>query len=273
MGRVSVPRRRAVPIIATIACVVALAVLSAQELPELTRPVNDFAGVVDPASAAELDRVIRALHAASGDVITVATVQTISPYNDVRQYAVKLFENRGRGIGEKGKHNGLLVLLAVNERRVEVEVGYGLEEFITDGFAGETSRNFMAPSFRTGRYGEGLRAGVARIAGRIAEGRGITLEGVEPVRAARPGRNATPASLILVGVVVLFVLLQLFNGGGRPRGGFRRNRTWGAGPWSGWNSGIGPFGGGGGFGGGGFGGGFGGFGGGRSGGGGGGAGW
>lgn len=270
-GRGGVGRRIAVAL--ALACVLARALVSAQGLPELTRPVNDFAGVVDAASAAEMDRMIRALQQASGDVITVATVQTIAPYADIREYAVKLFENRGRGIGEKGKHNGLLVLLAVDERRVRVEVGYGLEEFITDGFAGETSRDYMAPAFRTGRYGDGLRAGVARIAGRIADGRGISLEGVEPVRPARGGRNATPASLIVVGIIVLFILLQLTNSGGGP-GGFRRSRrTWGMGPWSGWNSGIGPFGGGGGLGGGGFGGGFGGFGGGRSGGGGGGAGW
>jgi len=270
-GRGGVGRRGAAALV--VVCVLAVASVSAQELPELTRPVNDFAGVVDAASAAEMDRVIRALHQASGDVVTVATVQSIAPYGDIREYAVKLFENRGRGIGEKGKHNGLLVLLAMDERQVRVEVGYGLEEFITDGFAGETSRNYMAPAFRTGRYGEGLRAGVARIAGRIADGRGITLEGVEAVRPARRGRNATPASLIIVGIIVLFVIVQMLNGGGGP-GGFRRSRrTWGMGPWSGWNSGIGSFGGGGGFGGGGFGGGFGGFGGGRSGGGGGGAGW
>ncbi|RPJ75232.1 MAG: TPM domain-containing protein, partial [Acidobacteria bacterium] len=240
-GRGGVARRFA---LLALVCLLANASPFAQELPELTRPVNDFAGVVDAASATEMDRVIRALQQASGDVITVATVQSIAPYGDIREYAVKLFENRGRGIGEKGKHNGLLVLLSVKDREVRVEVGYGLEEFITDGFAGETSRNYMAPAFRAGQFGEGLRAGVARIAGRIAEGRGITLEGVEPVRAARRGRNATPASLIVVGIIVLFVILQFLNGGGGRRGGFRRSRTWGAGPWSGWNSGVGPFGGG-----------------------------
>ena len=255
---------------------VALGSLSAQELPELTAPVNDFAKVVDAASAAEMDRVIRALQQVSGDVIVVATVPTFAPYGDIREYAVKLFENRGRGIGETDKHNGLLILLAVSDRRVWIEVGYGLEEFITDGFAGETSRNYMSPAFREERYGEGLRAGVARIVGRIAEARGVSIEGVEAVRPARRARGGTPGALFVVGIIVLFVLLQLMNGGGRgPGGRFGRSRrtVWGAGPWSGWNSGIGSFGGGGGFGGGGFGGGFGGFGGGRSGGGGGGAGW
>ncbi len=76
---------------------------------------------------------------------------TIEPYGDIREYAVKLFANNGQGIGQKGKDNGLLMLLALKERRVWVEVGYDLEQWVTDGFAGETSREVMAPFFRNGQ--------------------------------------------------------------------------------------------------------------------------
>src|SRR6266511_4933772 len=103
-----------------------------------------------------MERMIRALQAATGDVVVVVTVPTIEPYGDIREYAVKLFQNQGRGVGQKGKDNGVLILLALKERRVQIEVGYGLEEFITDGFSGETSREVMAPEFREGRYGPGL---------------------------------------------------------------------------------------------------------------------
>ena len=115
-----------------------------RDLPQLTQPVNDFAHIIDDRSAAELDRMIRALKAASGDVVVVATVPSVEPYGDINEYAVKLFENHGRGIGDKGKDNGLLIVLALKERRVRVEVGYDLEQWITDGFAGETSREFMS---------------------------------------------------------------------------------------------------------------------------------
>ena len=134
--------------------------------PELTRPVNDFANVIDQASTFEIERQILALKAASGDVVVVATIETSAPYADIREYAVKMFENRGRGIGEKGKDNGLLVLLAVKDRRVRAEVGYDLEQFVTDGFAGEVGRNDMAPAFARGEYGPGLRAGVSRFIAR-----------------------------------------------------------------------------------------------------------
>ena len=245
----------------------------AQELPpELTQPVNDFASVIDAQSRRTIEALIRSLQQASGDVVIVATVPTFTPYGDINEYAVKMFENRGRGIGQRGKDNGLLILVAVNDHRVKFEVGYDLEQFITDGFAGEIIRQDIAPEFRRGNYGPGLLAGVSRTVARIAQGRNVTLQGV------RPEPNRTPA----VGsggsvIVALFILFMVLNALGRTR---RRRRLggWGMGPWSGWNSGVGPFGGGGGGlggggGGGGFGGGFGGFGGGRSGGGGASGGW
>jgi uncharacterized protein len=239
--------------------------------PALTQTVNDFAGVVDPDSVRALDTLIRSLQRASGDVVIVATVETIAPYADAKEYAVKMFENHGQGIGDRDRDNGLLVLVAVKERRVEVEVGYELEEFITDGFAGQTSRDAMAPEFRLGNYGPGLVAGVTRIAVRIAEARNVTLRGAPTGRNRRSGRP-----IGIGGVMMLLVFLLVMKAIAGSLGGGRRRRHWGGGV-SGWSSGVGPFGGGfsggGGFGGGGFGGGFGGFGGGGSGGGGGGASW
>ena len=266
--------------VVVILILMAVASAPAQELPpELTEPVNDFAGVIDPASKAAMDTAIRSLQNASGDVVVVAAVDTFAPYGDIREYAVKMFENRGRGIGQKGRDNGLLVLLAVKDRQVWVEVGYDLEEFVTDGFSGDVSRNAMAPEFRRGQYGEGLLAGTSAIIQRIAQRRNVTLEGLP----AAPPRSSNDGGELGGGVIfalfVLFMVLKMIAG----RTGRRRGR----GGFSGWNSGVGPFGGGfggggfggrGGFGGGfrgggGFGGGFGGFGGGRSGGGGGGASW
>ena len=268
------------------ACVLLLAVLgpgfhqaaaraqASAELPELTQAVNDFARVIDGDSARQLDQLSRSLKTASNDVVVVATVQTIEPFGDIREYAVKLFENHGRGIGDKGKDNGLLIVVAVKERRVWIEVGYDLEQFVTDGFAGETIRDFMLPEFRNGRYGGGLVAGATRLAARIAQGRNVTLTGVQvPRERQRRDGSGIPWWVI---VLIVVVIMMSRGGLGPPRRGMRR---WGGGGWSGWSSGVGPFGGGGfggrsgGFGGGGFGGGFGGFGGGRSGGGGAGGSW
>ena len=238
--------------------------------PELTRPVNDFANVIDAASEAEIERRILQLKNATGDVVVVATIDTFAPYADIREYAVKMFENRGRGIGAKGKDNGLLMLLAVKDRDVWNEVGYDLEQFVTDGFAGEVSRNVMVPYFARGEYGSGLQAGATSIIARIAQGRGVTLDGI-PVPAAEPESRTSLSPWVIIAIIIIVMLIN--NSGGRRSRMRRGGPYWGGGSWSGWNSGVGPFGGGGRIGGGGFGGGFGGFGGGRSGGGGGGASW
>src|SRR4051794_2120251 len=206
-------------------------------LPELTAPVNDFGKVVDAENASAMDRMIRTLQAATGDVVIVETVPTIEPYGDIREYAVKQFANGGKGIGQKGKNNGLLILLAMKERRVWIEVGYDLEQWITDGFAGETSRDVMTPFFRTGNYGGGLRAGVERIIGRIAQGRGVTLQGVRPPRQMSRQRGSAFPGWLPIAIFIAILIISRIGGGRGRRSGF-------------WSSGVGPFGGG--FGGGGF---------------------
>jgi uncharacterized protein len=265
-------------IAAALFLVVASAALAQPLPPPLTQPVNDFARVIDAASAQRLDALIRSLQRATGDVVVVATVDTFQPYGTIDEYAVRMFENGGRGIGEKGRDNGLLVLVAVKDRRVKVEVGYELEQFITDGFAGEVSRDEMAPRFRNTDYGGGLQAGVQRIIGRIAQGRGVTLQ--DAPADTRPARRRTSGGGAVFWLFIAFIVLRALVGGIR-RNSRRGPLGWGGPGWGGWSSGVGPFiGRRGGFGGGGFGGGFGGggggfggFGGGRSGGGGGGAGW
>ncbi len=224
-------------------------------------PVNDFANVIDGGSERELDQMIRALKQASGDIIYVATVPTFQPYATIDDYAVKMFENHGKGIGTRKNDNGLLIVVAVNDRKVRIESGYELEAFITDGFAGQTIREVIAPAFRAGQYGPGLVAATRRIVTRIAEGRGVTLpDAPQPAIPDRTSRRSGGGFPVVLAVIILIIVLRAAAG----RTNRRRRRYWGGGPWSGWNSGVGPFGGGYG----GFGGGFGGFGGGGGGGGG-----
>jgi uncharacterized protein len=243
----------------------------AQDPPELTGAVNDFANVIDQDAEKQLEDLIEKLMAATGDTIVVATVDTYQPYPDLASYAVKMFENRGSGIGQKGKDNGLLIVLAVKDRAVRVEVGYDLESIITDGFAGETSRQTMAPYFRNGDYGGGLLAGATRLAQRIAQARNVTLDNIP--------QSPSPTQPVIGGdipwiffLIATIVIWNFFRG---IFGSRRRRRRWTStvGPFGSGYGGWGSSGGGWSSGGGGFGGGFGGFGGGRSGGGGGGASW
>ncbi|MCC7009216.1 MAG: TPM domain-containing protein [Acidobacteria bacterium] len=266
------PRRWAACLFAAAAVLTASQTL-AQSLPTLTEPVTDLARVIDPGSAAELDRRIRVLERATGDAVVVLTVPTFAPYGSIEEYAVKVFERSGPGA--RNEDNGLLIVLAVNERRVRIEVGYALEEFVTDGFAGDTIRQTMLPAFREGEYGAGLLAGATRIIQRIADRRNVTLTDLPPEPVADRGGGLSLAHVIIMVVVLLAIIGAIRRGGGGPS--IRRRGGWPTQPWGGggWYGGLGGFGGG--FGGGhrdgGFGGGFGGFGGGRSGGGGASGGW
>jgi uncharacterized protein len=271
------PLKSRQPLAAIAAAVAALSLVAtcalAQTLPKLTQPVNDFAHVIDPDSTRTLDQRIRSLQSATGDAVVVVTVPTFAPYGSIEEYAVRLFEQAG--VGQKGKDNGVLIVLAIQERRVKIEVGYGLEEFVTDGFAGETIRQFMLPEFRGGQYGRGLAAGTTRIIQRIAQRRGVTLNDLPAAERPDGERQGggIPPILIVIGVFILIAILRSILGGPR---NFRRGPPFIGPTWSGWSGGGGMFGGGfggGGFGGGGGGGGFGGFGGGSSGGGGASGGW
>ncbi len=172
---------------------------------------------------AAIERLSGELQQSTGDVLVVVTVKTFKPEADIRSYALKMFENGGRGIGIKGKDNGLLVLLAVDDRQVWIEVGYGLEPYITDGFSGETSRQTMVPHFRKGDYGGGLLAGSRRLAVRVAEGQGKTLaEDVAPRRARDDDdRNVgLPLPYFIIMLLIFIALSRAMRSG-------RRRRRWG----------------------------------------------
>jgi uncharacterized protein len=196
--------------------------------------------------------------------------------------AVKMFENHRKGIGDKSQDNGALILVAVRDRKVRIEVGYGLEEHLTDSFSGQVIRDVITPRFKRGEMGAGLLEGTNALVNRIASRRGVAIDGASTPPSSRRVRNEIPPGLLIfliIGGFMLFSFISRVANAINP--GKKRKRR---GPWSGWHGGVGPFGGGsfgGGFGGGfggrggggGFGGGFGGFGGGGSGGGGASGGW
>ncbi len=265
-------RRLVVAVLALLALAPALShAQTSASLPVLTQPVNDLAQVIDAASAGEMDRRIRALQAATGDAVIVAAVPTFAPYGSIEEYAVKLFERAG--IGVKGKDNGVLILVAVQDRRARIEVGYGLEGALTDGFSGDIIRSAMLPAFRRNAYGEGLLDATTQVINRIAKERGITLSDVPQPEVRRGSRNTGGGGLRTI-VMIIIILIILSGGGGGMMSFLLGTMLSGGGHHRGGGRGGGGFGGGG-FGGGGFsgGGGFGGFGGGRSGGGGASGGW
>lgn len=238
--------------------------------------LSDYAGVVSPAVKAAVEKYCAEVEAKTGAQIAVLIIPSIQgePVEDV---AVDVFQKWG--VGKKGTDEGVLLLLAIQDRRMRLEVGYGLEPVIPDGFAGEVLRA-MRPALRAGDYGGAITGAVRTLGERIAASKGVTI-GESLPKTPRPdaGSESGLFPLIFIGLVFLLWIAALTRAGrrivrgGRTHGtdmltgmllGSILGRSMG-GPRGG--GGFGGYSGGGGFGG------FGGFGGGRSGGGGASGGW
>src|ERR1700739_4521224 len=228
--------------------------------------VIDRAGIINPQHKAQLEALCTELEQKTGAQLTVVTVKSLDG-NEIQPYANDLFKQLG--VGKKKQDNGVLLLVAPNDRKYWTEVGYGLEPIITDARAGDAGR-LMKPYFRQGDYSSSTVAAAWQLAKYIADDKGVTLTGAPQLRPARQKGSGGAGIWILLGIILLIALMSR---SGRPRGSIRRGGGMGSGWWIGPLIGGGGGGGGGGWGGGVGGGGCGGFGGGSSGGGGAGGSW
>jgi uncharacterized protein len=230
-------------------------------LPTPVGLVSDFAGVIDGATEARLTSRIRELKQKTGAEIAVVTLTTTQP-DPVSERAVRLAE--AWKPGDRDKDNGVLFLVAVEDRELFIATGYGIEGALPDGLVGEIRDRTIVPKFRSGDVAGGIEAGVDRMAAIIAREYRVELTG-SPSPDAPAARRFTTGDLIILAIILLVIFgPYLFSAANDPPGvgGRRRRRSWDVGPpmWGG-TFGGGGFGGSGG-------GGFGGFGGGSFGGGG-----
>ncbi len=139
-------------------------------LPSPTGYVNDFAKVLTPRSSAQLENALSSFEMRTGNEVAVVTVASLEG-RPIEDYAVDLYQTWG--IGKKGKDNGVLILVAPNDRQARIEVGYGLEGDINDAIAGRIIREKMIPAFKEGRYDLGVIAGTQAVLGLIANEGGL----------------------------------------------------------------------------------------------------
>lgn len=240
--------------------VVAAVAERVQDLPKPTDYVSDFAHVLSPDAVARLDRICGQLdHSQANAQIAVVTIHSLDG-DDAADYANQL-EDKWK-IGKKGSDKGSLILLAVDDHKYRIDVGYGLEGILPDGKVGDIGRS-MVPNLRARDYDGAMLQAVGQVAQVIATDAKVTLNDAPPLEQESTRQRSSGGSALgkLILIVILFLLfggfgglrllfgLGLLNsilGGGRNSGGF------GGGGFGGGNSGGGGFGG---FGGGGFGGG------------------
>ncbi len=205
-------------------------------LPEHTgKPVNDFASVISSYYERKINDLSQEVLQKTGTSIVVATVENLNDMN-IEQYSTRLFEKWG--IGKKGEDKGLLFLLAMNERKVRIEVGYGVEYIITDGMAGQILDQYVIPEFSQGNYGKGFYQGAIYSAGLIAKENDVTITGMPTVttRTSRTSEEQGGGGIIPILIILFLIIITrgrilpwlflglLMGGGGRGRsmggGGF-----------------------------------------------------
>lgn len=230
----------------------------ALDVPALRGRVNDYAGVFQQGQAGNLENQLAQLERDTGHQVAVLTIPTLDG-DDIESFSIRVAESWK--IGKKGHDNGAVLVVAVNDRRLRLEIGYGLEGVVPDAIAKRITADYIVPRFRQRDYAGGIVAGVA-VLDKIL--RREPLPEPERKKTQSPGTGMSFPAMLAITVAV-FALMAFSGAANR-----RRNNVWstrrghrgpiifgGPGGWGGGYSG-----GGGGFGGGGFSGGGGGFGGG-----------
>jgi uncharacterized protein len=183
--------------------------------------VSDFASVIDAQSKAALEAYSARVDKATGVQMAFVTLDTLAG-EALEDFANDLY--RRWGIGQKGKDEGLLLLLVIRDQRSRLEVGRGLEEYIPDGMAGSLLRD-MRPFLQQKHYGDALTVAARSLAGRISQVKGVAIgEPGPPVRTGPPRRsvrNEIPWPVVLGGIVLLFWIMSMGSRrGGGGGGGF-----------------------------------------------------
>ena len=212
-------------LIATLFALIAAPLAAQPQFPELTGRVVDNADILTPEVEAALTAKLEGLETQSQRQLVIATVPDLQGY-DISDYGYQL--GRAWGLGDETRNDGALLLIAPNDRKVRIEVGYGLEGYLTDALSSLIIQNQILPAFRDGNFPRGIEAGTDAI---------ITQLQLPPEEAAQVAAEAGKAResdggfpigvLIWFAFMFFFFVLPLLAGRKRRR----KYRSKGAGPW------------------------------------------
>jgi uncharacterized protein len=230
--------------------------------------VTDLAGILNSGAKAQLEALCSELEQKTRAQMAIVTVKSLDG-EDIDTYANELFQQLG--VGGKKPDNGVMLLIAPNDRKYRTEVGYGLEPIINDARAGDAGR-VMVPYFRRGDYSGGVTAAAWQLAKYIADAKGVTLSGAPQIHREPVHQHGSHIlfylflAFVVIGILsslsggssnmnrggggglgtglLIGSILGSMNRGGGGWGGSRGGSDWGGGGWGGSGGGFGGFGGG-----------------------------
>jgi uncharacterized protein len=214
------PLRRALFLLAGLVWLALAGTAHAQDYPPRPDgPVYDGANILSPATEAKLDGELRAYNAQTGRAIIIATVPSLGGAS-IESYATTLYTDKW-GIGGAKRDTGLLLLIAPAERKMRIEVGYGLHGWFGGIMAGRVINDVIAPRFKEGNFDAGVTDGVAAILAHLAKAPedAVAIEEAAQAAAAQNSRSdgGFPVGvLIWIAFIVLFFIIPIFASRGRP---------------------------------------------------------
>lgn len=176
--------------------------VSAVSYPSPAGFVNDFAGIYSAGYKTQLENNLSDFEKQTGAEIAVVTIKSLEGEN-LEDYAVRLFEKWK--IGKKGTDNGLLLLISKDDRKIRIEVGYGLEPYINDGRAGEIIRNQMSPEFKKDNYEGGTLAAITQLEKYISD------QDVAPKTSSSKSSDDF-GGLIVFAIIIFYIIVSYIAG-------------------------------------------------------------
>jgi uncharacterized protein len=233
----------------------------ASEIPTLPAdPVVDLAGIIDNSAETKLNRYLRELEDKTSAQMAILTIKSLEG-QALEEFSINIAHDKWK-LGQKGKDNGVLLIIALNDRKYRIEIGYGLEGALPDSLVGSIGRQYLVPYFRKGDYSTGIYTAAVVIANEIAKDAGVKITGLPAVKKAYPAKKRAKSTsvfgkifslIFFVIMIIVFIknprsflaLLLLSSMGGRRGHWGGSGGGFGGGGFGGFGGGGGGFGGGG----------------------------
>jgi uncharacterized protein len=197
--------------------------------PRPAGPVLDQANIIPDAEEAALDAKLKAYNQATGRALMVVTLSSLEG-QDIAPYGSAL--GQAWGVGGKDSDQGLILIVAPNERKVRVEVGYGLEEYLPDILASRIIREAISPKFKAGDFAGGINAGIDAIAAQLnrspADAKAVAEAAAAAARTDGKGQASAGGVIFWIGLILVFMFL--FGRGARRQGQRYRGSVGGLAP-------------------------------------------
>jgi uncharacterized protein len=207
-------------IAALLLCLLAFPALAQPKFPPLTGRVVDDAHLLSPATQQKLDGELAQLEQQTGHQLVVATVPDLQGY-EIEEYGYQL--GRAWALGRKGVNDGAILLVAPKERKVRIEVGYGLEPVLTDALSTVILQRKVLPAFKAGQMEQGIVAGTEALVQQLSlpeDQAKAQVAQASQAQQARQQDQAPPIPVLIAAVIVFFIITGLFS---------RRRRYYGGG--------------------------------------------